>query len=164
MRIYVAGSSVELERAERVMDALRLECFEITHDWTKDVRANTAAARTDADLTDHEAKAFASTDLRAIERAHLLLFLAPTTPTRGAWVELGYALALAGAPEGDLSSVYVSGPAARSSIFTRVADDVFASDDAAIAIIVERFGKRCGMCGGRPDHAHTDCLLEPRRR
>ena len=92
LRVYVAGSSGEIERVERVIAHLRLMGVTITHDWTADIRAVRAAGlASDADLSDDEARKHALTDLEAVATAHAVLFLAPTTPTRGAWVEMGYA-------------------------------------------------------------------------
>ncbi len=132
MSVYVAGSSSELERAERVIGALRDGGVEITHDWTRGVRdARERGIVDDASLSPGEAYAAAREDHDAVRRSDAFLLLAPTTPTRGAWVELG--LALASVP----GAVVVSGAASGDSIFTRLADRIFHTDDAAVAWLTE---------------------------
>jgi hypothetical protein len=135
MRVYVAGASAELERCERVMAALREGGCVISHDWTPSIREAIARGVSEEQLDDHEARRLSGVDYDAIERAHVVLFLAPETVTRGAWAELGYAGCLMRRGELD---VYVSGPAARKSIFTRQSSAIFLSDDDAISAIVRR--------------------------
>ena len=137
MKVYVAGSSAELDRCERVISALRAGGCTITFDWAAQMREFAARGLCDAALDDHEARRCAEADLNAIVDADVVLLLAPEQPTRGAWVEFGYALGWArGYGEAPLRSLYVSGPAARQSIFTRCADALFLSDDDAVRAIV----------------------------
>ena len=139
VRVYVAGASAELERCERVIAALRAGGCTITADWTPEMRGDHARGISDAQLDDHEARRRAETDLDAVEDADVVLLLAPETATRGAWFETGYALGWArGRGETAVRSLYVSGSAARQSIFTRCADALFLSDDDAVSAIVSR--------------------------
>jgi hypothetical protein len=139
MRVYVAGASAELERCERVIAALREGGCTITMDWGAAMRALAALGICDAQLDDHEARRHAEADLDGIVTADVVLLLAPEAATRGAWVEFGYALGWArGYGEAPLRSLYVSGPGARQSIFTRCADALFATDDDAVSAIVRR--------------------------
>lgn len=131
--VYVAGSSAEIERVERVIARLRDAGVRITHDWTHDVREVRAAGHaSDADLSDDDAAQHAIRDLGGAFGARTFLLLAPETPTRGAWVELGAAWAHQRKWRG---SIIVAGPAARQSIFTRLADRIVATDDEAVALI-----------------------------
>jgi hypothetical protein len=135
MRVYVAGASAELERCERVIAALAQGGCTVTHDWTPSIREHIARGISEEQLDDHEARRLSGGDYDAIERAHFVLFLAPETVTRGAWSELGYAGCLM--RRGELS-VYVSGPRARQSIFTRQSSAIFLSDDDAVSAIARR--------------------------
>lgn len=131
LRVYVAGSSGELERVEAVIARLREAGATITLDWTLDVRAHRAAGHaTDADLSDEEARFLAETDRDAVVAADVFLLLAPVVATRGAWVELGIATTFCG-------YTAVAGHAARDSIFTRLVDEVFSTDADAIDTIAE---------------------------
>lgn len=92
MRIYVAGSSKEITRVERVIASLREAGHVISHDWPARMRAmgldDTALVR--SDLVEE-----LRCDLHiGIDTADVFLLLAPTRPTTGAWVELGYAAGL----------------------------------------------------------------------
>jgi nucleoside 2-deoxyribosyltransferase len=93
-RIYVAASSRELDRAERVMNELRKWGFEISHDWIPGVRDAMAAGIEEAKADDTFAFAAAFADLRGVADADVLVFLAPTATSKMAWAEFGYALAL----------------------------------------------------------------------
>jgi len=91
VKVYVAGSSKEMERAERVMNALRAAGHEITADWVAKIRE--VGVANPADFTVRLAAAQA--DLDGVNNADAFVFLhpAPGVQTTGAWVELGYRLA-----------------------------------------------------------------------
>lgn len=89
-RVYVCGSSKEIERAESVIATLRALGAEVTHDWPARMRA----LGPEADLTRSVLLAELRTDLAGVRSAHALLFLEPTTQSTGAWAELGYAAGL----------------------------------------------------------------------
>lgn len=135
MKIYVAASSAELERARAAMDWCREQGFEITHDWVADVTlVRLEGGKADADLTPAEQLAFVVKDLDAVGEADLLWFLVPRPPatTVGAWVELGAAYEL-GRP------VIVSGPHA-AQMFCSAASQAFTSDFDARHYLVVKFG------------------------
>lgn len=55
MRLYIAGSRAEIDRAERAMAAARNAGFVVTCDWTVDIRlARDAGHVSDATLPAHE--------------------------------------------------------------------------------------------------------------
>lgn len=130
------AASSELERAERVVAALREAGCELTYDWTVDVRAARERGVCAEQLDDHEARRLAEADLRGVRDADVCLLLAPEAPTFGAGVEFGVALVLA-RDIGRDTRLYVSGPAARRSIFTRArgVSAIFATDEDAVAHI-----------------------------
>ena len=135
LKVYVAGSSAEVERAERVIASLRAMGHVVTFDWTRSVREYRSQGYRDADLDDDRCAMIASEDLDAVRRADALLFLSPEEPTTGAWVELGCALNLAN------MAILVSGKTARNFLFTRLADYIFDDDEAAIAGLANINGK-----------------------
>lgn len=134
LRVYVAGASSEVERAERAIAALRRAGCVVTHDWTREVRDHRAKKIHDAEIGDHECREIAVADLAAVRRSNVLLLLVPEQPSQGAWVELGCASGVA-----DLRIV-ACGPNMCCSIFTRIADVMLETDDAAIALLSQRPG------------------------
>jgi hypothetical protein len=137
LRVYVAGSSGELERVESVIATLRSSPgVHILHDWTKDVRAARAAGfASDAALSDADAKSHALTDLDAVRGARVVLLLAPASPSFGAGVEFGVAIERARRSFLGVQTI-VCGPFARSSIFTRLASEIRDTDAAGIAEVL----------------------------
>lgn len=129
MKVYLSTSFHERARAKAMADRLRFNGIEIAYDWfTADRPTGTTS---DADLTDRQRITFASAELDAIREADVFWLLAPTTQSRGAWFEFGYAAACAHHP-----SLVVSGPARRDSIFTEIADECFATDLEALIWLV----------------------------
>lgn len=141
MKVYVCGSSGELARAEEVIRLLRKAGVVVTMDWPAAVRsARLRGATSDADLTEAEAAEQAEADEHAIAAADFVLFLAPSTITRGAWWEFGYAVGVR------VPVVLSRGQrTARGSIFEMRATVVHHDDAAAIAWLVRQ----------REDLAHT---------
>lgn len=109
MRIYVAGASSEIERARRVMAALRAEGHEITFDWTIDFESNEG-------LSDVQRAAYADADFQGVFLARRVVLLVPVSPsvTQGAWWEGGVADALeipiiaSGRPEDRARNIFLS--------------------------------------------------------
>jgi len=127
-RVYVAGSSLEMDRARRAVERLRASGIEVTSTWI-DVIANVGAANpTDASI--EQRRGWSVVDLAEVSRADVLWFLvpAPTAPTRGAWVELGHAYAAG-------KWLVCSGEHTRQSIFTALGAE-FASDAEAVGFIL----------------------------
>jgi hypothetical protein len=123
VRIYVAASSAERDRARRAIAAVcATPGLELTHDWLTEIEATGV---TDRELDRAGQRAAALTDLHAIRRAQVLWLLAPAAPSQGAGVEWGWALASAVLP-------IVSGPAASNSIFSSLAGLEFATDELAL--------------------------------
>lgn len=108
MKIYVAGSSDQLERVEDMMNTLETLGFTITHDWTTSVRLVGKANPPDASL--YARLKWGRDDLAGVSDADVLVLLMPLEGGFGAAVELGYAIAK-GIP------VYAAGVCSRS-IFT----------------------------------------------
>lgn len=129
--IYVAGSSREIERAERVIAALRSHGLRISHDWTAVMRCHGP----DAHLADEVLLPCLRDDLEegVFAAEHVLLLApAPGVPTMGMWVELGaaWAHAMRIVSAGDCTAC----PWIRALV---PAEDRFATDDEAIAHVVQ---------------------------
>lgn len=90
---YVACSSHELNRARSAMRMLESAGFSMAYDWTLDVEQFGSDGRAQEQaLSDHDLAFLAEKDMAAVERAHVVLVLWPTTPSCGAYVELGAAI------------------------------------------------------------------------
>lgn len=92
-RIYIAGASSEMERAVAARDWLTKAGLEVVSTWT-DVVAAVGDANP-ASATPADRRAWSVTDLEQVGKCDLLWFLVPPreTPTRGGWLEVGYARA-----------------------------------------------------------------------
>lgn len=121
-RIYVAGSSAQLERARAAMDALKERGYLVAHDWVTEVEKVGSANPPDAPMA--KQAAWAREDLQGVLFADYLWLLMPAEEGWGAAVELGYALA-------NSVPVIISGLHNRS-IFSSLAAERFDRDDQAL--------------------------------
>ena len=124
MRVYVAGAAVEIDHAKLVIFELIRAGHTITHDWTKQVEVEFAAApdRKENELPDDDCNRWSDADLAGVGLADAFVLIAPGGRRgRGSWVELGYAINEARQRRYTSSPLrlYVIGPYARDSIFTR---------------------------------------------
>lgn len=126
MRIYVAGSSAELERAAKWIELLTLSELTVTHNWPENIRA-VGEANPKAVSTEDSAR-WASECMDGVQRAQLLWLLMPTGGSFGAFTELGVALQRK-------IPIVVSGPLLYRSIFVSLAERVFDEDVVALAYI-----------------------------
>ena len=92
MRLYIAASSLDIERAERWTNVARDAGFIIESTWIEVIRGVGVANPRRAHLD--ERRAWSRDDLRQVRRSALFWLLVPPLdlPTRGAWIELGWAL------------------------------------------------------------------------
>lgn len=130
LRVYVAGASKEPERVRAAMDAARCAGFVVTLDWLAAIEAAGAA---NEGLDDGQRRHYAAEDLAAVESADVLWLLAPGNASTGAWVELGYAIALrdqVGATS--RPRIAVSGAARTRCIFAALADYESDHDEHAL--------------------------------
>lgn len=93
--IYVAASADprESERVRRVITALKIAGFEVTCTWPEVIaKVGTANPHDAGEIV---RRSWAAQDLLEVDAADALLFLVPpsSVPTRGAWLECGYAYA-----------------------------------------------------------------------
>lgn len=133
MRVYVIGASAELDRAERVIAALRERGFVITADWPADVRrARAAGLASDAEVPHDIAREIADANVHAIETADVVVALSPPGPSTGYGADLMAALLLY-AMRGRPTHIVLSG--AHGTVYDRHAHARFATDEDAIAWI-----------------------------
>ena len=127
LSVYVAAASSEIARAKAFMTALRALGITVTSTWT-DVIEQVGAANPMAAAPADRA-VWAQDDLDQVAKAQVLCLLLPPAgvTTIGAWVELGFALALGGTPA---RPVLVVGE--ERSIFTALANHRLPDDAAAL--------------------------------
>jgi hypothetical protein len=130
MRIYVAASSKELDRAKWAINELRALGHTVTHDWPAEVEKVGSANPTDATID--EAASWSIEDLDGVDDAEVLWLLVPEADGFGAGVELGYAICLRDRTF-DAPPIHIvcSGPYLRS-IFTSLADALYMTDMDAL--------------------------------
>lgn len=131
LRVYVAGSSRELDRCVLNAAALVSAGIAITHKWWDAViAARRSGWLSDADLAPAEQLRHALADIHGLQSADAVWVLWPFQPfTGGMAVELGYALAVQ-------KPVFVSGPTAATCIFTAMTQR-FESDVLALRAVIE---------------------------
>jgi hypothetical protein len=91
LRIYIAASSREMPRVDAALaalDALGADRAVITYRWIDDMRK---AGKSDIDLTLGEAQVARENCIEGVRSCDVFWLLYPIEPTRGAWVELGFA-------------------------------------------------------------------------
>lgn len=132
MKVYVAASSAEIERAEAAIASLRDLGIQVTSTWPAVVRSVGVSNPRGASRADR--RAWSETDLLELAAAEHLWLLAPgpESPTRGAWVELGYARAA--------GLVIVSSGDTLQSIFPALGLE-FATDADALNYFAKRVGR-----------------------
>lgn len=128
MKIYIAGSSKEAQYIAECIRKVKGAGHEVTFDWTVPVLA---AVIPDHELTDEERWHHASTDAQGVDDADVFWMLIPSTPSLGAWVELGIAW------RGSGKLVIVSGDR-KKSIFTALSDEKYDTHEEALARILRQ--------------------------
>lgn len=144
MKVYIAGSSKELDLVARYMDQVRAAGHEITCDWVAAMRQE---SKLDHELTPDEARMYAERDRRGVATADLFWLLLPKEKSEGAFWELGYTYArtcLGRRPD----RIIVSGNVG-ARIFCRLPEvEVFATHDEAL----------CSFAAPRPTTIDGACL------
>lgn len=114
-----------MERASRNMRAAEAKGFRVTLDWVQQIQAVGCPNPVAAPRADRAR--WSLDDLEAVESADVIWLLAPEIGSgRGAFVEFGYALALA-------KAVVISGSQHAASIFTALGHEV-ATDAEGLAL------------------------------
>lgn len=137
-KVYVAGSSKELARAQAFMQKLDDNDIHVTSTWPKVIGKVGSANLADATL--EQLTKWTLRDFAEIDDADILALLLPAldAPTVGAWIELGYAFA---------RDKLIVGAGPHRRIFTPpMIPVVYETDDQLAALIIERhriMTKRC---------------------
>jgi hypothetical protein len=153
--VYVAGSSNELPRVKRFIEAVVARGHTVTHDWPAEVEEVGNANPLDASLK--QRRTWASADLHGVAAADLVVVLMPEgAASFGAGVEFGYALER-GIP------IVVSGQYLKS-IFTAFATCYEHDDEVLERLPVITDGPipdcDCRDCEKRRAQIETTCPLE----
>jgi hypothetical protein len=128
-RVYVAGAFAEMRRAKTAMRIVQELGYHLNLDWTASIDAVAGVA--DRDLPAEAARRYADGDINGVLGCDVFWFLVPPDGKgRGAWVELGAAIA---SPR---CQIIASGDA-KSSIFLTLVDKLFATDEEAAAWLKE---------------------------
>ena len=148
--IYVAGSSQEMERAEGWMVKLTEAGIRVISTWPKIIRESEEKlgkglihAANPMDATHDERAAMATVPLLQVSQADAFWLLLPTKPTVGAYVELGYSLALQAMSQIMVENGHLAQPrfaicsGVEKSIFTALAMH-FVTDEEAFAFLTAK--------------------------
>ena len=92
LKIYIAGASAELHRAENAIALARRSSCEITLDWPPFIRAHGGDVKDNRPGSERAKNA--TDDIDAVIDADIIWCLIPMEQTKGMWCELGAALAL----------------------------------------------------------------------
>ena len=127
--IYVSAASAEIDRAEIAMGHLTCAGFEITHDWTTVMRAHLRGEKVDA------AKAAFDDLWNGVEPCDALIGLLPKAPSKGFWLEVGFAIGIQDGPH----TILVGDPA-DACIWGGEVGAIVPDLEAAIRVLRERYG------------------------
>jgi nucleoside 2-deoxyribosyltransferase len=92
--VYVAGASAGKERARRVIADCRRRGLLVTLDWPAVHDETVARGQDEANLPSGTKQAVAASCLEGVRSADSVLVLLDEHPSKGMWVEVGYAKAL----------------------------------------------------------------------
>lgn len=129
--LYLASASEQLLLVEDFVDRLRHQGFQISYEWTKDVREG--GFRPDVELSPTQRRYAARMDYHGVKTADLVWVLTPSLKTQGCgmWIEMGMAIALG-------KRLVVSGGLSRRSVFSELAEACFDEHDQAFQYILSR--------------------------
>lgn len=121
MKVYVAGASSEIERAELMVERLQSADvgIKIVSTWIDSVK--NVGQPNPADASHEQRRGWAQQDLYEVAQANVMLLLLPSKghATTGAWAELAFAYA---------KHIRIIGAGSHSSIFTGLIDEVYHDD------------------------------------
>lgn len=90
--VYVSASSVDMDRATYWMERLKMAGISVVSTWAK-VIAEQGGDANPREASNDQRRQWSNVDLGEIRACDLLWFLVPDKdkPTRGAWLEVGFA-------------------------------------------------------------------------
>lgn len=122
MKIYLAGASKELDTCKFYIERLKVLGHTITHDWTKEVEANSEGNPRETPI--ETMRIWSNADFNGVYKANMIWLLVPNNNSAGCWIEYGYALGVG-------RNVIVSGDW-RKSIFSSLAFERYANHELAL--------------------------------
>lgn len=127
-RIYVASAVEQLVLVDHYVSRLKEAFFDVTYEWTADVREN--GFKPDVDLSPTVRRFVAKMDSRGVSEANIVWVLTPAHKHQGCgmWVELGMALA-------QKKRVVLSGPLCRRTVFSELAEACFEEHEDAFSYL-----------------------------
>jgi hypothetical protein len=136
--LYVAGASAEIDAIEKWIRALEQAGFQITFDWTKQVRHLGEANPREASWEDRYQWMTPNRD--GVLRAQFFWLLIPSGGLSvGCWVEYGMAVK----STFNRPVVFISGDV-ESTIFSAAADHRFSTHDEAYYALCKKLQRRHG--------------------
>ena len=112
MKFYVAGKFEDKERIIRIMNSIRNQGHEITHDWTKYKHPEYV----------FEMRYRAEENVQGVKRADILIMvLVDDLPYTGTFVEMGVAIA-------DNKPIIIIGNQRNDSVFSKLSNVIRISD------------------------------------
>ena len=123
-RIYVAGSSAEMERAHWAMNRIVDHGFTLVFDWVRHIRES--GGTNPAGWTRAQRRAEAQNAVARVGECDTMWFLIPTRPTIGAWVELGAACS---------DGTYIVASGTSNTLFDTLSHEHYDTDAEALVAI-----------------------------
>lgn len=144
LRVYVAGASSEMERAERYMAKLREAGITVTSTWPEVIRSQPNSEANPMSVPRAVRARWARTDLDEVTESNFLWLLVPKVPSAGAHVEFGYAAMLMQSFDmAEALGIDEAPPAfellcsgKETSIFTALSPNHFDTDDEAFGFLL----------------------------
>lgn len=124
MKVYVAGSSAEMERAKSASIWLMNHGFAVVSTWIQSIECNQNGIPNPRNAFTAQRRTWSEVDLEEVRSADLIWFLVPGPKytTRGAWLEAGFSIAL--------DKVIVFSGDTKSSIFCALGKEFDDDQDA----------------------------------
>jgi hypothetical protein len=144
LRVYVAGASSEMERAERYMAKLREAGVTVTSTWPEVIRSQPNGEANPMSVPRAVRARWARTDLDEVSSSNFLWLLVPKVPSAGAHVEFGYAamlmrsfdMAEAVGIDDAVPAFELLCSGKETSIFTALSPNHFDTDDEAFGFLL----------------------------
>jgi|SRR5579864_3649372 len=131
MKIYVAGSSFEVNIVSDYMRKLRDVGVVVTRDWPKVIRE--FGNRPNRGLSEEDRVRVSLANFKAIDEADVFWLVVPTAPSAGCWIEFGYALRV--------NKLTIASGDVQQTVFTSHAFSCFVSHDDALQRVMEYYAQ-----------------------
>lgn len=130
MKVYLSGSSAppEIDRVALWHNRLTKAGIHVVSTWPAVIAASGSVGNP-RDASCDQRRDWSQVDLAEVRSADVLWFLVPepSTPTRGAWLEMGVAI--------ERGTVLISSGDTKQSIFTALGDEYGTDAEAYVALL-----------------------------